>query len=107
MAAAPRIIRAPRARQDLIDIWKFVARDAAPPVADALLARIYGALDVIAYAPYIGRERREFRGEPRSIPVPPFVIFYEPLPEGDGIVVWRVLHAARKLTNRLVRGPKS
>jgi hypothetical protein len=23
------------------------------------------------------------------------VIFYEPLPEGDGILVWRILHGAR------------
>ena len=99
---APRIVRAPRARQDLLDIWALIAREAAPPVADAFLARIYGALDVIAYAPHIGRERAEFRGSPRSIPVPPYIIFYAPLPEGDGIMVWRVIHGARRLTSRLI-----
>jgi plasmid stabilization system protein ParE len=101
---APRIDRTPRARQDLMDIWTHVAAEATPSVADTFLARIYGALEIVAYAPFIGRERSEFRGMPRSIAVHPYVVFYQPLAEGDGIVVWRVLHGARKLSSRLVRG---
>ena len=69
-----------------------------------LLGRIYGALEVLAFAPRIGRERAEFAGSPRSFSVRPYVIFYEPLPEGDGILVWRILHGARDL-RPLVRPP--
>ena len=103
--AGPRILRAPEARQDLLDIWNYVAREAAPAVADSVLARLYGAMEVVADAPLIGRERPEFPGTPRSIAVRPYVIFYEPLPEVDGILMWRVIHGARNLP-RLVRSPR-
>jgi plasmid stabilization system protein ParE len=59
----PRILRTPEARQDLLDIWAYLARENAPSVADTVLARIYGALDVLAQAPLIGRERTEFPRE--------------------------------------------
>ena len=69
----------------------------------AFLARIYGALEVVASAPYIGRERVEFDGSPRSLVIRPYVIFYEPLAEGDGIAIWRVLHGARRVEDLLRR----
>jgi len=101
----PRILRAPEAHQDFLDIWGYIAGESAPSVADTFLARLYGALEMVAYAPLIGRERPEFPGNPRSVAVHPYVIFYEPLAEGDGILVWRVIHGARKL-GRLVRPPR-
>jgi len=101
--ASPRILRAPEARQDLLDIWAYIAGESAASIADAFLARIYGALEIIAYAPHVGRERPEFTGSPRSIAVRPYVIFYQPLPEGDGILVWRVIHSARDLQNHIRR----
>jgi plasmid stabilization system protein ParE len=103
--AVSRILRAPEARRDFLDIWSYIARESAPSVADAVLARLFGALEMVAFAPYIGRERPEFSGSPRSIAVHPYVIFYEPLPEGDGILVWRVIHGAREL-RRAVRPPR-
>jgi plasmid stabilization system protein ParE len=56
----PRILRAREARQDLFDIWAYIARENALSVADGVLARIYGALEVLAFAPKIDRERNEF-----------------------------------------------
>jgi toxin ParE1/3/4 len=102
--SAPRILRAPEARQDLFDIWAHIASENAPSVADAVLARLYGALEVLAYAPRIGRVRAEFAGRPRSFAVRPYVIFYQPLTDGDGILVWRIIHGARDLVP-LVRPP--
>ncbi|MCI3134602.1 type II toxin-antitoxin system RelE/ParE family toxin [Phenylobacterium aquaticum] len=99
-----RILRAPAARNDLIQIWTHIAAESSPATADGFLSRIYGALEVVASAPYAGRERPEFSGRPRSIVVRPYLIFYEPLPEGDGIAIWRVLHGARRLDD-LVRRP--
>ena len=98
-----RILRAPLARNDLLDIWAYIAEQSSTSIADAFLARIYGALEVVASAPYVGRERSEFSGSPRSIVVRPYIIFYEPLPEGDGIAVWRVLHGARRMEDLLRR----
>jgi plasmid stabilization system protein ParE len=44
-------------------------------------------------------------GAPRSIPMRPYFVFYAPLPEGERILVWRVIHGAREL-RRLVRAPR-
>jgi plasmid stabilization system protein ParE len=103
--ALPRILRSPEARQDLLDIWSYIAGGSTPAIADAFLARLYGALEMVAYAPQIGRERPELSGSPRSIAIRPYVVFYEPLREGDGILVWRVIHGARNLP-RIVRPPR-
>ena len=99
-----RILRAALARADLLDIWTHIAGESSPAIADTFLARIYGALEVVASAPYIGRERAELDGSPRSLVVRPYVIFYEPLAEGDGIAIWRVLHGARRMED-LLRKP--
>ena len=100
-----RILRAREARRDLLDIWAYVADESTPAIADALLARLYGAMEMIAFAPHIGRLRPEFPGSPRSISVRPYVIFYEPLPEQDCVLIWRIIHGARDLP-RLVRPPR-
>ena len=101
----PRILRSPQARQDLIGIWSYIAAENSEQIADAVLARLSGALEVLAGAPSIGRRRSEFTGKPRSLAVRPYVIFYEPLPENDGIVIWRILHGARRL-KPLVKPPR-
>ena len=101
----PRILRASLARNDLLDIWTHIAAESTPAIADNVLARIYGALEVLASAPYIGRERAEFADSPRSLAVRPYVIFYEPLTDGDGIAIWRVLHGARRMED-LLRRPR-
>jgi len=44
----PQILRTPEAHQDLLEIWTWIARENAPSVADAVLARIHGALEVLA-----------------------------------------------------------
>lgn len=98
-----RILRAPLARADLLEIWAYLARERSPALADNVLARLYGALEVLASAPFVGRERSEFEGCPRSLVVRPYVIFYEPLAEGDGIAIWRVLHGARLMEDLLHR----
>ncbi len=103
--AESRILLAAEARADLLDTWIYISRENAIVIADAFLARIHGALEILASAPLIGRRRPELTGRPRSIAVPPYVVFYEPLPEGDGILVWRVLHGARDL-RRIVRPPR-
>jgi len=99
-----RILRSPLARDDLIEIWAYITSESSPSIADRFLSRIFGALELLGSAPLIGRERPEFPGSPRSIVVRPYIIFYEPLSEGDGIAIWRVLHGARRMED-MVRRP--
>ncbi len=98
-----RILRAPAARNDLLQIWAYIADESSAAIADNFLSRIYGALEVVASAPYVGRERPEYRGRPRSIVVRPYVIFYEPLADGDGVAIWRILHGARQMDDLVQR----
>jgi len=53
--ASPRIIFSPEAHRDLLGIWLYIRRENALAVADAFLARIHGALEIVASAPHIGR----------------------------------------------------
>ncbi len=101
----PRIVRTRAADSDLGRIWFSIAESNSPMIADAMLARVFGAMDVLASAPLIGRKRADLRGSPRSLAVKPYTIVYEPLPDGDGIYVWRVLHGARDL-QRIVKRPR-
>jgi len=92
--------------RDLNAIRRYLSGKASDVIADAMLARLYGALDRLAGAPLIGRLRKEFPGSPRSFPVRSYIIFYVPLSEKDGIVVWHVVHSARDLRRIVGRNRK-
>lgn len=100
----PRISWTDHSDQDVVDIWLYIAGENSPVVADAMLARIYSALDILATTPMIGRKRNDLIGAPRGFAVRPFTIIYEPLSERDGILVWRIVHGARDL-RRIVKPP--
>ena len=100
--SVPPILRSDPANNDLQAIWDYLAAEASPGIADFVIARLYEAMERAAEAPLAYRERREYRGNPRRINVFDYAIFFEPLPEGDGIFVLRVLHGRRDLT-RLLR----
>ncbi len=62
-----------------------------------MVARLVEAIYRAADRPLLYRPRRELRGSPRRLNVFRYAIFFEVLPEADGIFVWRVLHGARDL----------
>ena len=88
------VLRRPRARDDLAEIWDYIADDSIKQ-ADAFIDRIDSAFHLLAGQPMMGRERDELVPGLRSFPIGRYVIFYEPLP--DGIAVVRVLHSARDI----------
>lgn len=90
----PVVLRTPRARQDLVDIWSYVASDSAA-AADRLLDEINEKCELIAEFPGMGRRRDELGASLRSFPVGSHVIFYRV--REDGIEVIRVLHGARDI----------
>jgi plasmid stabilization system protein ParE len=66
--------------------------------AEAILRRIDVTLANLAAMPRIGRIRPDFEGAPRVFSIWPWLILYEPLGAGNGIVVWRVIDGRRDLT---------
>jgi toxin ParE1/3/4 len=86
--------RSPQAREDILDIWRFIAED-SEGAATALVRRFDSMIHMLADNPKAGRERPELARGIRSFAVGNYVIFYFPTP--DGIDVVRVLHGARDI----------
>jgi toxin ParE1/3/4 len=87
--------RRPQAREDLLDIWQYIADD-NETAATALLRRIDRAIQMLADNPQAGRERPELAPDLRSFPVGNYVIFY--MPGSHGIEVVRVLNARQDIS---------
>ncbi len=90
----PIIVKLPRAKTDLVEIWDYIADDSEAR-ADAFIESIDQTLHSLAEYPKIGRVRDEIAINLRSFPIGRYVIFYRKFSEGIEIV--RVLHSARDL----------
>lgn len=90
----PVIVKRPRAKSDLAEIWDYSADDTEAR-ADAFIEKIDEKFQALAARPLMGRLRDELAEGLRSFPIDRYIIFYLPLP--DGIEVVRVLHSARDL----------
>jgi toxin ParE1/3/4 len=82
------------ARQDLDEIWLYIAED-NPPAADDLLDALYERFVLLAQQPFLGRARPELAPNLRSFPVGNYVIFYRPI--DDGVEIARVLRGSRDI----------
>ena len=89
-----RVLRKPRARADLLDIWNYIADD-SPAKADRFLDTINKHCQTIARFPKMGRARNELSASLRSFPVGNYVIFCREVSKGIEII--RVLHSARDI----------
>jgi toxin ParE1/3/4 len=74
---AREITRKPRARLDLIEIWRFIA-DNNESAADRTLDRFEEVLSMLRDNPMGGRARPELASDIRSFPVGNYVLFYRP-----------------------------
>ncbi|MGX5777359.1 type II toxin-antitoxin system RelE/ParE family toxin [Methylorubrum zatmanii] len=88
------VSRSPRALQDLLDLWNYVA-DHNEAAADRLLDRIESVMVMLSDNPHAGRSRPELARSLRSFPVGNFVLFYCPVQ--DGITLIRVLNGYRDI----------
>lgn len=98
---ALRITRRPLAREDLLEIWEFIAED-NEAAADRTLDRIESALRSIASNPHMGRARPELRPGVRSFPVGSYILFYRAM--ADCIELVRVLNTYRNVDGGDVEG---
>ena len=86
------ILRRPRAEEDLLEIWNYVARDDIA-AADKLLDQIQVKLELAAGRPLIGRDRSDLADALRSLTSGNYVLFYRPFDSGAELV--RVLSRFR------------
>jgi toxin ParE1/3/4 len=90
----PRVLRRPRANDDIAEIWDFIAEDSLA-AADGFVERLDREFRLLASQPMMGRARDELAPGLRSMPFMRYVVFYEPVREG--IIVVRVIHSARDI----------
>lgn len=88
------LVIAPAARQDLLDIFDYIARD-NPSAAAKWVEKIEQRCKLIATTPEFGDKRPEYGTNIRSSAVGRFVIFFRPV--ADGIEVVRVIPGDRDI----------
>jgi toxin ParE1/3/4 len=91
----PRLELSRDARQDLLEIAAYIARESGSDRrGDEFLDAVFATCETLASHPEMGQLRTEFAtGEYRSFSVGSYVIFFRPAEVG--IVVARVLHGSR------------
>jgi len=89
-----RVKQSGRARDDLREIWLFIAKDNAA-AADRLIRHFNDIFKQLAEHPKMGRSRMSLAPDLRSHPVGSYVVFYRLIDRGIEIV--RVLHGARDI----------
>lgn len=91
----PVVFVRPKAENDLIQIWLYIARD-NPAAADKVFLSAEKTFESIASMPEMGTKYRSLRSElsgVRFFPIKKFhnyIIYYRPIP--NGIEILRVLH---------------
>lgn len=91
------------ARSELLEIYKFVARE-NPAAADNILARIEKLVGLLQYFPRIGVPRHEPGRAIRMLVERPYLVFYRAVPDVDEeavqfVEVVRVIDGRRDLKN--------
>ena len=89
-----RVDVTPAGRQDLYEIWEYVAQH-DPTAANDVVRKINSSLGVLAQFPDVGTDRSEFGDGLRGHVIKPYIVYYRRT--ADGIEVVRVLHGARKI----------
>ncbi len=88
----PSLIISPSARQDLLEIFDYIARD-KPIAAASWIDKIEEKCNLIAATPGFGERRPEYGPDIRSNVVGRYVVFYRPI--ATGIEVVRVIAGDR------------
>jgi toxin ParE1/3/4 len=90
----PRFTLSDPARQDLDDIWDYIAED-NPEAADRWIDQLAERFLLLGEHPRVGRLRPELAEHLRSFPVGRYIIFYRA--RTDSVDIVRVLHGSRDL----------
>lgn len=88
------IVRRPQFLEDLRNIWQFIARDSESR-ADGFVLELEKRYRLLADNPGIGVPRLPRYPTMRIFSYRSYLIVYDALPDGTGIELVRLLHAAR------------
>ncbi len=83
------------AREDLLDIWLFVAARNSETIADRVYDDIEQTCELLREHPQIGRARPEIHGDARSLVIDRWLALYRVTENGAQIV--RIIDGARDL----------
>jgi toxin ParE1/3/4 len=89
------IKRSPLLRDDLIEIWLYIAQD-NPAAADRVLDKLEQKFSILAANPRIGRLRSDIGPDVRSFAVGNYIVLYRE--RTGGIEIGRVIHGKRDLS---------
>lgn len=96
-----RIRFLPPALDDLDEIRAKVGQE-NPHAADALVDRLVDSVLILIEHPRAGEARPELGRDVRRVVEAPYLLFYRVT--DDEVEVIRVLHGARRITRRMMRG---
>jgi toxin ParE1/3/4 len=93
----------PRAEEDLIEIYSFIALDSLA-AADRVLARLEASVEILARNPRIFMRRPDIRPSTRVLVEGPYLVLYETHPDTDqgpirSVEIVRVVDGRRNLKN--------
>jgi toxin ParE1/3/4 len=94
---APTAVKSADALRDFRRIYAWIASDGGQARAEVISRRLDGVAQRLARWPRLGRRRFDFKGDPYSFTVAPWLIIYEPLPDGVGIYILRILDSRRDI----------
>ena len=88
------ILRRPQFIEDLYGIWRFIAQD-SDVRADEFVLELERRYEILAENPLLGVQRFPRYPRFRMFPYRNYIIIYDPIPDGSGIELIRILDAAR------------
>lgn len=101
-----RLVVSPEAEADIDAIAAFIAKRDGAARATAVAERIWQTMDNLAFMPGIGRPTKYFEPGQRAFPVAPWIIYYMPQPDRDGIDVLRIIDGRRDLPSVFKKKPR-
>ncbi|MDB5320169.1 MAG: Addiction module toxin RelE [Phycisphaerales bacterium] len=90
------------ASSELVEIHQFIERD-SPQNASEMIGRLFEsieALDILPYRYKVHQSSKYPEGIIRSMPVPPYVVYYRVLEEAHVVRILTVRHGARRKPRR-------
>jgi toxin ParE1/3/4 len=91
-----RVLFTARAREDLLDIWLYVAKRNSEAVADRIYDSIEQSCRLLKDHPQLGRARPEIQPEARSIVIERWLALYRTTEQG--VQIMRILDGGRDLS---------
>jgi toxin ParE1/3/4 len=98
---AIRLVWTPRAEEDLVGIYCFIALD-SPEAADRVLAKLRASVEILTRNPWLFQRRPDVRPSARVLIEWPYLVLYEIHPDSDDgpvreVEIVRVVDGRRNL----------